>query len=284
MLDCFRYGSSGDVAIQWSVVELAYATVQHADLDCNSAPGPARLNFPGPVNLNRSFLLYSEVSVGGEYRDDFRAAYFEDGGTSVLFENGTDGCTADWTFSAQAVELAGAAVDRGLAATDAGLITVSNLSPVDPNRSFLLYSWSAATGGNVICDRMVMGEMDTSTSLRFALGNGNAACQKQAITVSWERVQMRYGIVQSPTVTMAAGELSRSVTVPTSYNNKRTIAFAGGQAVGGQGGGQSAYAADDVAAEAIARHSLSGGNGLTLTRDSADGGSQWRPYVVEFQP
>lgn len=291
-LNCFRDstgGMLGSVTIHWSVVELAYAQVQHVSLNCgNNPPLPvSRVNLPRPVNLSQAFLLFSVASIGGDYTDDFRAGHFEDGGTSVLFENDVSDCRPDWVYNAQAVELVGATVDRGTATTDAGTIAVTGLPVVDRNRTFLLYSWGTSLSAptNAICERMVMGEMDTDTSLLFSIGNGVAACKTRPALVAWERVQLRIGIVQSPTVTMNAGETSKSVTLGQAYNNSRTAVLGGGgQAVGGQGDGQCSYAADDMAAEGIARASLGGGTNLSLQRDSADAGAKWRPYVVEFQP
>jgi hypothetical protein len=244
------------------------------------------LNLQRPVNLSQAFLLFGAATVGGDYTDDFRAGHFEDAGTTVLFENEVSDCRADWVYNAQAVELAGATVDRGTATTDAGTIAVAGLAPADLSHTFLLYSWSTSLSApsNGICDRMVMGEMDSNSSLLFSIGNGVAQCKSRPTLVAWERVQMRSGIVQSPTVTMNAGETAKVIGLGTAYNNSRTVAFVGGQAVGGQGDGQSAYTADDMAAEGIARASLGGGTNLSLQRDSADAGAKWRPYVVEFQP
>jgi hypothetical protein len=289
MLNCNRDpggGAAGVVTIHWSVVELAYAQVQHLNFNCgNPAQAVARFNLQRPVDLSKAFLLFGAASIGATYDDDFRAGHFEDAGTTVLFERGASACTQDWVFNAQAVELAGATVDRGMAATDAGTISITGLPPAPPDKTFLLYSWDVAPGGGTsICDRMVMGEMDTDTSLLFSIGNGSAQCKTHPAQVTWERVRLAQGIVQSPTVTMAMGELSKGATLGTAYNNARTIAFLGGQAVGGQSGGQCTYAGDDMAAEGLARASLNGGTSLTLQRDSADGGAKWRPYVVEFQP
>jgi len=291
-LNCFRDASGGmvgAVTIHWSVVELAYAQVQHVTLNCgNNPPLPvSRVNLTRPVNLSQAFLVYSFMSIGGGYADDFRAGHFEDGGTSVLFENDVSDCRPDWVYNAQAVELASGwgTVDRGTATTDAGTIAVTGLPAVDRTKSFLLYSWGTSlAAGNAICDRMVMGEMDSDNSLRFSIGNGVAACQSRPTLVAWERVQMRYGHVESPTVTMNATELSKSVSLGTAYNSSRTVAFTGGQAAGGQGDGQCSYSSDDMAAECIARTSLGGGTNLSLQRDSADAGAKWQPFVVEFQP
>ncbi|HYV49832.1 MAG TPA: hypothetical protein VFA20_33480 [Myxococcaceae bacterium] len=291
-LNCFRDpagGMVGAVTIHWSVVELAYAKVQHVSLNCGNNPAlpVSRLNLNQPVNLSQAFLVYSFMSIGGGYADDFRAGHFEDGGTSVLFENEVSDCRPDWVYNAQAVELTNgwATVDRGTATTDAGIIAVTGLPNVDRNRSFLLYSWGTSlASGNAICDRMVMGEMDSDNTLKFSIGNGVAACQTRPTLVAWERVQLRVGIVQSPSITMNATELSKSVNVGTSYNNSRTVAFTGGQAAGGQGDGQCSYSSDDMAAECIARISLGGGTNLSLQRDSADAGAKWQPFVVEFQP
>ena len=286
-LNCSRDGATGDVNIQWYVVELAYAKVQHLTLSCANSPvpyPPSRLTLTQPVDLSKAFLIHSLAPIGGNFADDFRATRFEDAGVSVVFENELSDCIPGWVYSVQAVELDGASVDRGTASTDAGVINVTGLSAVNRGRSFLLYSWSTALQGNNTCDRMAMGEMNADTSLRFQLGNGNAACTSQPTTVAWERVQLPAGVVQSPTVTMSTGMLGATATLSPQVDLSRTAVFAGGQAVGGQGDGQSAFSADDVAGEAVARHALPSRGQLQLTRDTADAGAKWRPYVVEFQP
>ncbi|HZN94175.1 MAG TPA: hypothetical protein VFB81_15790, partial [Myxococcales bacterium] len=244
----------------------------------------SRLTLTQPVDLSKAFLIHSLAPIGGNFADDFRATRFEDAGVSVVFENELSDCIPGWVYSVQAVELDGASVDRGTASTDAGVINVTGLSAVNRGRSFLLYSWSTALQGNNTCDRMVMGEMNADTSLRFQLGNGNPACTSQPTTVAWERVQLPAGNVQSPTVTMNTGILSATAPLSPQVDLSRTAVFAGGQAVGGQADGQSAFSADDVAGEAVARHTLVSRGQLQLTRDTADAGAKWRPYVVEFQP
>jgi hypothetical protein len=235
------------------------------------------------VDPDHAFVLTSLVTNGNIFDDDFRASHLTDGGTSVLFENSTSNCPGGWSFSAQVVELAGASVDRGVAATSTGVLTVGGLDAGTLAKSFLLYSWSTSASGTPICDRMVMGEMQDSTTLRFSLGGGNPGCVFGTTTVAWERVELPHGIVQTPQLGMDAGESTVNATLGTAYNNARTVAFAGGQAVGGQGDGQSAYTLS-LTEEATARVGLNGGTSLTLQRDAANASAQWRPYVVEFQP
>src|SRR5262249_41767591 len=131
-LECVRHASGGDVHIEWSVVELAYANVQRVTLDCNVPPAPpqAVLPLPTPVDPSHAFVLSGLTTSGNAYDDDFRASHLVDGGSAVMFENDDSNCSGNWVFSAQVVALAGAVVTRGIATTNDGGLSLTGLDPV----------------------------------------------------------------------------------------------------------------------------------------------------------
>jgi hypothetical protein len=88
--------------------------------------------------------------------------------------------------------------------------------------------------------------------------------------------------VQEVPALMFAGDLTADVTI-NAVDVTRTVVMSGGMPIGGQGMGETDYAADDIIGEADALHQLTSSTNLRLTRGSANATAQWSAYVIQIE-
>lgn len=287
---CDRTSGTGVVEILWQTVELARMQVQQVVEDCPSGVTSFTVGIPRPVaDVGQTFVLLSATGNGATFGDDdYWTAELVDADTVELRSSGVGSCSSGDRVAVQVVELPGSRVTRGkTGAMTTGDLAVTGLSSVTRARSFLLYSWTHPAGSTTrVCDRMVRGEIDSSTSLHFWRGMSTTPCSgaENVGEISWERVELTQGLVQHLDVTMGASVGVVTATIPVQVNLSRAIALSGGQWSGGQASGEGALTTDDAVGEALARIQIRTPAQIELRRSATGAPARWSPFVVEFQP
>ncbi len=191
---CSRFGTAGVVNVGWQTAELASGLrVQHLEAGCS---GQATIEVPlkaasSPAN---TFLLVSSEKDGSSLdTDDFFTARL--GASDHVDLQFGEPCTASWGGSIQVVEFTGASVTRGVTGpmdTDETVLTVTGLPPAPLSTTALLFTYrvSSATEPGV-CDRVLRGEMTSSTTLTFTRSANDLGCENATIeAISWERINL----------------------------------------------------------------------------------------------
>ncbi|MBW2534712.1 MAG: hypothetical protein JRI55_24680 [Deltaproteobacteria bacterium] len=204
--------------------------------------------------------------------------------TTVEIRKSGTGCSSE-ARALQVVEMSGAKVTRGTTGAMSGTsLSVTGLGSVDQSRTLLLYSYRTTASDLVMCDRMVRGELTSSTTIGFSRGAGASGCSVTPVdAVAWQRVELPAGVkIQQVQATVAAGTGAVNVSLASAVDLGRTIALAGGQWTDGQGIGEGSFATDDIIGAMVGRHELTGTTTLKVTRDNTGGKAEWTSYVVEF--
>jgi hypothetical protein len=283
---CSRSGGLGVATVGWQTAELASGLrVQHVDTTCGGLPTVGVPIQPIASTANAFVLVSSQIDGTTHDTNDFFTAYL--GATDhVDLQFGTS-CISSWSGSLQVVELTGATVARGILSGGEGTqFVASGLPAADPATSVLLFTYRlAATSLPGICDRVLRGEITSSTSLTFTRAAGATGCEDAAIeAISWERISLgARGQAQHQSITLGdgAGGVQRSISA---VDPTRTLVFASGQALSGQGGGEGSYASDDVLGAVIGRHFLASPTLLEVRRDAPVGSARWFSTVLQIEP
>jgi hypothetical protein len=282
-LTCTRSGNAGVDRIQWQTAELASGLrVQHLQATCGASDVTS---LPiQPVTDTQTFLLVSSEQPGADQGSDdfYTAALAAPDRVDLRF---SDICQDAWVASVQVVELTGAAVTRGETAPMTGTqLTVSNLPAVDPASTALLFTYRMTGGPAGICDRVLRGELTSSTSITFSRGAGDTDCTDAVIdAIAWERIDFGARARATHVLVTMNGGTTTSISIPA-VDPTRTLVFASGQAQSGQGGGESAYSADDVIGASVARHILTSPTSVDLSRGGSLGAARWTSTVLELEP
>ena len=289
-LTCSRKAGAVRVNINWQVVELAKGLrVQHVVQRCSGSP--TVVTIPEPVDITKSFVLFSAAQSGGNVdNDDFATAVLK---TSTSVEVGlTSGaCGGNNEYSLQVVQWDGVSVTRGVAGpmtTDA--FDVNDLPAVADYAHTIVLSThqTTASGTPNICDRLVRVESTSATSLRFSRGAGTSgtSCIGASVpAIAWERIVVPLGAsVQKGVVTINNGSTASTLFLGSSVDTNRSVLFTSSQAQGGQGSGETSYSTDDVPGVASARLDFTSSSQMRLTRDSNLGTSKWTVYTLQFEP
>ena len=288
-LTCSRKAGTVKVNINWQVVELAKGLrVQHSVQRCSGAPTLVPIE---PVDMTKSFVLFSAAQIGGNVdNDDFATAVLKTS-TSVEVGLASGACGANNEYSLQVVQWDGVSVTRGVAGpmiTDS--MDVNDLPSVaDPAHAIVLSTHqTVASGTPNICDRLVRGEATNATSLRFTRGAGatGTSCIGAAVpAIAWERLVLLPGAsVQKGVLTINNGNTTNTPSLGSPVDPNRTVLFTSSQAHGGQGSGETTHAADDVPGVASVRLDFNSSSQPRLTRDSNLGTSKWTVYVLQLEP
>jgi hypothetical protein len=274
------------VTILWQTAELPSGLkVQHLQPSCNNAPLTA-VPIQPVSSLQNTFLLVSSEQDGSTQGDDdyYTASLSQEDHVDIEFSLN---CISSWRASHQVVELQGASVTRGLTGSMTGTqLVVSGLQAVDPATTALLFTYrTSGASSQVMCDRVLRGELTSPTSLTFSRGAGATGCAGPIIgAISWERIEFgSRAAAQHFQVTMDAA--TRTVNVPiTAVDVTRTLVFATGQMQSGQAGGETSYASDDVIGTSLGWHALTAPTTLTVGRGSQAGTSRWSSTVLQLEP
>jgi hypothetical protein len=280
---------SKTVNIRWRVVEFP-SRVTNRTLQVNCANDTTSVDLSSnPVTPGETFLLLSSTrDVTNQGSTVPRLAELKSSNLAEIRKTG--GCTPFDINYFQAVDYAGASVQRGRTSLASGSTSVQATlsSAVALNRSVLLYSYDLTGTGTKICDRALRGELTDATTVSFSRGEGDTTncAGMQLPEISWEVVQFPVGtFVQQITRQLAGGTVASSITLPTPVDPSRSIVFMGGQWASGQVHGEGKYSLAENINEMRAQAALStDGTTLTLTRESSNSSAAFTVYVVQFKP
>jgi hypothetical protein len=288
-VECNRNASSGHAAIEWQVVELYQGlSVQHLPDSGCTLGNTSQTYSISVVPESSAFVLFSS-SQNEEPVDKNDFASVRLSGPNAITASVKAGCTLFHKFAFQVVQLGGSSVQRAVTgALSKGSLIVSGLQSTDLTRAIVTTSWQVSSTGQDIYKRVVRGEIDPTdaTRLRFFRGAETpfTADSDDIPQISWERITFPQNtLVQTQTLTLADTELRKTYTLPTPVDSTRTLLLTSSQ-LSGQGGGETAYATNDILGVATARLSLTNGNQLTVERDSRYGAASWTVYAVQFDP
>jgi hypothetical protein len=292
-ITCSRNSAPGNgqtFPIWWKTVEMASGLrVQHLQPTCSSSAltVPVTINSVSPGN---TFLLVSSEIDGTTLdADDFFTAQLANS-SRVDLQFSTP-CSPAWKGSLQVVEMSGARVTRGTASMSSGTTqaSASGLSAVDLNTSALLFTHRVSTPSTArLCDRVLRGELSSSTSINFSRGAGSFGCSAATVDeIGWERIDFGpLARVQTKLIEFPAN--SRSPSSPpsiTSVDTTRTVVFSSAQSLGGQAGGESNYNSP-VISESLAALYFNSSTELVAQRiaNNANSYTKMNACVVQFEP
>jgi hypothetical protein len=255
-------------------------------VDGDGDPDITNVSITAVSSMANTFVLYSHKTSGATHdSNDPRTVRLTSTTNVEIRQSGYASCASGSAGALQVVQFSGASVTRGLTGAMTGLsLGVSSLSSVTLSRTMLLYSYRYSGGGAVMCDRMVRGEMDSTTSLSFSRGDGNSSCDtsNDIDAIAWERVQFPSGTnvqQKEPTMADTGGTDNEPIT---SVDEGHTLVFSGGQHTTGQSHAEGSYTGDDIIGAFVGRHTLTAANNLRVVRDNTNGSARWTSYVVEF--
>jgi hypothetical protein len=287
---CSRAGTVGVATVGWQTAELASGLkVQHVDATC-PAQASAAIDVPiQPVaSLANTFLLVSsQIDGTTQDPDDFFTANL--GATDhVDLQFGT-ACTATWRGSVQVVEFTGASVTRGVTGAMTGTqLTVTGLPSAPLATTALLFTYRVASSSQPgLCDRVLRGELTSATSITFTRSEQDTGCENATIeAISWERINLgARGQAQHLDAEVADTTHVDLLTLTTAVDPTRTLVFASGQALSGQGGGETDFTDDDALGAVVARHTLLSPTRVEVRRDfTGDADTRWFSTVLQLVP
>ncbi|MBS1150823.1 MAG: hypothetical protein H6Q89_2521 [Myxococcaceae bacterium] len=290
-VSCNRNDGNSSGTVHWQTVELP--TALRVERVTGSCTGPAfTATLPAAVDPAKSFLLKSYQTSSGDIDDeDLIIAQLASPTLVALSLGGATVACSGGSFEVQAVELAGAAVSRGL--EDAGIpigatsASVSALSATSLNTA-LLSQHAVPNSNEPTCNVLVRSEMPTPSSISFSRGAGvDAGCVAQPIyRMAWERIDFgSRAAVQTRTVTLPVGTATAAVNI-SAVDPTRTVVFASSQAAAGQSCGETSYVGtgNSYLSEGNARFELSSPTNVNVIRQRSSGVAIFTFYVVELDP
>jgi hypothetical protein len=198
-------------------------------------------------------------------------------------------CTSSWKGSLQVVEADGIQVTRGTGAmfgTNTQAVYTGQPA-VNPASSALLFTYRVSNAGSAnLCDRVLQGELSSSTGVSFSRGAGaTTGCTTAVIDeISWQRIDFgALAKVQAVPVSLSPFQTTSTFTI-SAVDETRTVAFASGQAMNGQGGGESDFAGDDLLGASLGAFEFDSSTLLRISRDTTESRAKWTTYVVQFEP
>ena len=230
-----RQGTGVDVTVTWQVVEfLSGISVQRGSTSLSTATSNVTI---AAVALPKSFCLVSLRTGGSAYsHDDFVRARLTSI-TNLELSVGApspNNAVVEW----QVVEHDDASVQSGdIAWQSTETSRAATIAPVDPNRSWLTYSYDTDTASATDIGRnLIRGRLTSATTLMFDRDKSGSAPG-----LSWSVVELLDGTtVQRGSEAFGTSETQRNVTVG-SVNLSRALAV-GGYA---ERGGKSPYGVTD---------------------------------------
>jgi hypothetical protein len=304
-VSCHREGTSGVVTVAAQVVTLPTGiTVVHQ----TAAVTAGTTGTPFDVTVTNSprgtsFLLFSQSTDGADNQaNDFWSAEFQSD-TNVRVRQSSPALSlqppvtrfdASGGLSLQLVQLTGAAVDRGNVAStgNGGTFASNTITPRALERTLALFTARSNDTGNAgenlaICRRRLRATLATD-KVTFTRGNGaNGACTNNNVEeLRWERAFLpAFAAVQSADITLAdATSEGPSTGALTAVDTSRSILLSASQGPGGQGGGETTYAANDLVGAALATFSFDNDTTVRARRGSSTGSARFTVQVVTFSP
>jgi hypothetical protein len=256
----FYRAGTGDVArLSWQVVSWDGWTVERGAASIPSADVEVFDVLGRSVEQTKSIVLATTYGGGTLFNDDdcVRAELISP--TQVRFAISNSNVTAveiQW----QVVEMATAAVQRGLASLPMGSTSVDvPITAIDPTRSWLVQSYSS-TGldtGVVAASMQIQGRIVDSRSLRFQRGDGEGDH-----VIAWQVAEIPTAVVQHGALDLGVGQPVGQVTL---LEVEPTSTFTFGGAWGGFAG-STFYATDANPGTSWATSRLVGRTAIELAR------------------
>ncbi|TLZ74573.1 MAG: hypothetical protein E6K14_03230, partial [Methanobacteriota archaeon] len=267
--------SSPAIAIQWYVAEFASGvTVQRGSATMSSATVDVLLS---SVTLTKSFPIVSYRKSGTDYGDDDFLKAKITTSTNLQLSLVSAGSPADGTAVWQVVEYTDGSVQTGdLSFANGDSSLTASVPGVDTGRSWLLFTYSSATGVTAnIGEKMVRGLITDAFTLTFDRSNSG-----QSIGLTWYLVSFTDSTtVQSGTVNFAPADTQKDVAIPC-IDTTKAIATAGGMYYRG---GRTPYGSDDNPGVATVTLEFTSSTNLRLTRGVTGGNNADIGYfAVEF--
>jgi hypothetical protein len=233
------------VTIRWQVAEFTSGVLVQRGTTSLDNITQADATLPIAVDLAKSFPLVTYRINGTVHNlDDFVRAKLT--GTSTLNlsvypgTSTTNNATVEW----QVVQHDCARVQSGdLTFLNTDLARPATIpTPVDPGKSWLVYSYNAANGnGANVGQKLVRGRLTSATTLDFDRDNTYAVAGDN-LNLTWYVVEFTDGtLVQRGSQAFAAASTQQDVAI-TAADPSRSIAVGGAMARGGK----SPYSANDV--------------------------------------
>jgi hypothetical protein len=287
-ITCTRGGTVGAATVSWQTAELASGMkVQHLTTSCSAAATAFDVPITPVASMSNTFLLVSSQIVGAtQDTDDFFTATM--GGVDHVDVQFGAPCTGSWAGAIQVVEFTGATVTRGTTGPMTGTqLTVTGLPASGLSNTALLFTYRVSAASQLgICDRMLQGVLTSSSQLTFTRSKQDTGCENATIeAISWERINFG-DRARTQHQSIDVSDLAQSDTAGISaVDPTRTLVFSSGQALSGQGGGETDYTVDDVLGTSVARHTLLSPTVLEVRRDATvDADAEWFSTVLQLIP
>jgi len=277
---CDRISNTGTININWQTAEFAEGvTVQHLLPPCAST-AVTKVDI-ADVDVAKTFLLYSSAHDGAAQSGTaFRTVWLKDNNEVEITRSSSVSCGTHLQ-ALQVIQFDDASVTRGVtSSTMTGISqSVSGLSSVDTDRTMLFYTYRTAISGSTMCDRMLRGDVASSTQITFTR---NCTTGGAIEAISWQRVTFNQGgLVRKVTVNMNDGMGALNSTI-AAVDPSKTLVFAGGQVMSGQSIGEGSLSSNDILGAMVGRHRLVDSTTLEVVRDNTQGSAKWTSYAVQF--
>ncbi len=279
-IKCDRNGTIGIVDIRWQVAEFAEGVkVDHLTPPCYGTN--TIVDISEVSDMNKTFLLYSSHRDGTDQdQNQFRTVRLT-ATDQVMVGIPSTGSCGSVRQALQVVQFNGTSVKRGVTGAMTGTSITATLSPsIDTSRTMLLYSWRTAGSGADMCERMVRGEITSSTQITFTRATGCSGTT-QIDAISWEVVEFTEGGLVRPITVNMNGNGAANVNI-AAVDPTKSLIFAGGQWTNGQALGEGSYAGDDIIGAMTGKFTLTNSTNVQVVRNNTQGTAKWSAFVVQF--
>jgi hypothetical protein len=294
---CDRAGTSGDVAIVWQTASWGVpytqggASVQH--FDGTSSANANQVNqayaLPSGAARTNAFLLFSYSTAGTDNDVNDMLSGRLESDTNIRLES-TGNYAVPLAWAAQVVAINGLTTQQtNVGSTGSNPFTSTGNAITESARAVLVSSRSASGGMNpeAICKRRVRGVFTSDTVVSLTRGAGATGVCTNINVESTRLERMSFGAslatVQARSLQMSGAAAANTASL-SSVALDRTIGFFSGQGPGGQSGGETDFATDDVIGHAQARLTFPDPTTVEFTRGATGSASEFTAYIVSFVP
>ena len=209
-----RYSSSGDIFIEWEVVESPNIYVRRGVLPFGADDSVVSVETSN-FNLGESFIIYSSKlssAILGENVENLFSSTFKNINT-LEFNRGQTGTLGE--ISWQAIEWSGSSVQSGVEVFTGLTSSVSLSSVIDRAKSFLVMSRTFSNLDSTLSETSVRGKLN-SDSIDFSRSDSDATA-----TVSWFVVEnLEFNVVNGSRA--LSGSAASNTGIP-SVNSSRAF-------------------------------------------------------------
>ncbi|MHA2163350.1 MAG: hypothetical protein ACYS5F_14615 [Planctomycetota bacterium] len=253
-------------------------TVEHGSiLDFSVGNNPQTVTLNNITDINKSFILFSDKNLGLTWGgdDDMSAFIFDDGQVKLTME--LDVSSNNTTANYQIVQMDNIKVQRGSITTFSGTSVTANISPVDQNKAFLIFSARMPDSSTDSSPRRLRGRITSPTQLTFDRDSSAVA----VTDLRWEVVEFTDNtrvteVLSSFSATGTATPQTNSESISlTDPNNAFPIASYM------QRYGKGDYSTNDQV-DCVCALDITSKSNIDITRDSSFGTCDIAIYVIEF--